>query len=195
MSDGERVLLIEDDESLRANVSRYLTDHGFEVHGYGSAEDAAPALASREYRIALVDFRLPGMDGISFLRESKPEHPALPFVVMTAHGDVQSAVDAMKAGADQFLEKPVDPATLLEVIERATETSRLRSEVDRLRAELDDRYGFERLIGRSPGMQKVFERIRLAAPTSSTILVEGEWMRRQDLPREQRLALRFAQHH
>lgn len=174
MSEPVRILLIEDDESLRANVTRYLEDKGYEVHGYHSAEDAIPAAESRDYPIALVDYRLPGMDGIEFVRMMRASVPQLPCVIMTAHGDVQSAIEAMKAGAEQFLEKPVDPATMIELIERSTEKGMLRDEVERLRGELDQRYGFEQIIGNSPTMRAVFDRIKLAAPTQSTVLITGE---------------------
>ena len=174
MSDALRVLLVEDDESLRTNVMRYLGDKGFEVHGYESAEEALPAAESREYDVALSDYRLPGMDGIELVRTLRGAKPQLPCIMMTAHGDVQSAVDAMKAGADQFLEKPVDPAQLVEAIGRVTESGRLRDEIERLRGELDTRYGFGEIIGNSPAMRAVFDRIKLAAPTSSTILITGE---------------------
>jgi len=174
MSESTRVLLVEDDDSLRANVTRYLEDEGFEVHGYPSAEEALPAAESRSYDVALVDYRLPGMDGIKLVRRLAQIASDLPTLIMTAHGDVQSAVDAMKAGAEHFLEKPVDPQDLVDTIERLTEPGRLRHEVERLQGALDERYGFENIVGNSEPMRRVFERIKLAAPTSSTILVAGE---------------------
>jgi len=171
---GLRVLIVEDDESLRANVARYLRDRGMEVREVASAEAGLDALGSLDFDVALVDYRLPGMDGIRFVHELATRAPATAALVMTAHGEVQAAVAAMKAGAFHFLEKPVDPAHLLEMVGKAAEKERLRREVESLKRAIRERYGFENLIGNSPGMRKVFERIKLAAPTNSTILVTGE---------------------
>lgn len=174
MPETPLVLLVEDDESLRANVTRYLADHEYEVHGYPSAEEALPAAATRPYAIAIVDYRLPGMDGIEFVRTAKQDSPEMPCVMVTAHGDIQSAVEAIKAGAKRFLEKPVEPATLLETIEELTEPRRLKNRIHELRKEVDERYAFEQIVGNSPALRGVFDRIKLAAPTNSTILVTGE---------------------
>ena len=168
------ILLVEDDERSRKSTERYLRDNGFAVTSVVDAESAEAALADQWRSILVVDYRLPGKDGIALIEEVTRRRPGTPCILITAHGDVQSAVRAMKAGAFQFIEKPVAPAELLEVIRQACEKERLVIEVDRLRRELDHRYGFESIIGRSPAMREVFETIRLVAPTRSTVLVTGE---------------------
>jgi DNA-binding NtrC family response regulator len=174
MTDSLRILIVEDDRNLRASMSRYLEDEGLATTGVATAEEALQAIETSTFDVALVDYRLPGMDGIALVAELGTRAPATPCLVMTAHGDVQAAVAAMKAGAFHFLEKPVDPASLVELIRKAAEKEQLRREVERLRQAVDERYGFEKIVGNSAPMRKVFERIKLAAPTHSTILITGE---------------------
>ena len=168
------ILLVEDDEAGRRSGERFLRDSGFEVTSCSSAEAAEKLLDDRAFSVVVTDYRLPGRDGIELVRHVKARAPALPCLVVTAHGDVRSAVQAMRAGAAHFLEKPAPPDLLVELIREAWEQHALRLEVEQLRRQLDERYGFDRLIGSSTPMRKIFERIRLAAPTTSTVLVTGE---------------------
>ena len=168
------VLLVEDDEGGRRSIERYLRDVGLEVTAVADAEAAEALVAEGDFSVLLSDLRLPGMDGIELIRRVKARAPSCPCLMIAAHGDVQSAVAAMRAGATHFVEKPLSPALLLELIHDAYEKHALRLEVDHLRRQLEERYGFDNLIGSSPAMRAVFERIRLAAPTSSTVLITGE---------------------
>ena len=174
MTSPVEILLVEDDERSRVSVARFLEDEGYEVIAVPDAEGAERALSERWRSVLIVDYKLPGKDGITLIGEVTKRRPGLPCILITAHGDIQSAVRAMKAGAFQFIEKPISPPELLEVIRQACEKESLAIEVDRLRRELNERYGFESIIGQSAPMRKVFERIRLAAPTSSTVLIAGE---------------------
>ena len=168
------ILLVEDDERSRVTVERFLRDEGYDVSSASDAERAAQMMAEKWRPVVIVDYRLPGKDGIQFIEETTRKKPGTSCILITAHGDVQSAVRAMKAGAFQFIEKPISPPQLVDVIREACEKERLSIEVDRLRKQLNDRYGFENIIGRSDAIRKVFETIRLAAPTNSTVLLTGE---------------------
>jgi two-component system, NtrC family, response regulator HydG len=171
---GVHVLLVEDDEAGRRSAERYLRDSGFKVTAVGDGEQAEALFREDDFSVLVADYRLPGIDGIELLRRVKACRPACPGLLVTAHGDVRSAVEAMRAGAVQFVEKPVQPALLVELIDEAWEKHALQLEVDRLRRQLDERYGFHQIVGTSPAMETVFQRIKLAAPTSSTILITGE---------------------
>ncbi len=174
MSESLHALLVEDDEGSRASIRRFLTDEGFTVTAVADAEAAERVMSEQSVAVVVTDYRLPGIDGIELVRRVKAQAPAVPCLVITAHGDVQRAVAAMQAGAVSFLEKPVAPRLLLEVVREACEKHALRLEVERMRRQLDRRYGFHQLIGSTPPMMDVLERIRLAAPTPSTILITGE---------------------
>jgi DNA-binding NtrC family response regulator len=173
-TDVIRVLLVEDDEGSRRSTERFLRDSGLDVVSTPDGETAVGMIERHEPSVVVADYRLPGVDGIELIRRIKAKAPAIPCLMVTAHGDVQSAVEAMRAGAVQFIEKPVQPSLLLEMIREAREKHALRLEVEQLRRRLDKRYGFDRLIGSSTAMTKVFERIRLAAPSAATVLITGE---------------------
>lgn len=174
MTNPVEILLVEDDERSRRSVERFLREAGYDVAAVPDAEAAQKALSERWRSVVIADFKLPGMDGIQLIEEVTRLRPGTPCILITAHGDVQTAVRAMKAGAFQFIEKPVAPAELLEVIRQACEKESLAIEVDRLRRELNERYGFENIIAQSASMRRIFETIRLAAPTNSTVLITGE---------------------
>jgi DNA-binding NtrC family response regulator len=168
------VLLVEDDERSRVTVQRFLEDSGYQVTAVPDGEQAEEAMKTRPFSVAIVDYRLPRRDGITLIKQFKTARPAMPCILITAHGDVQSAVRAMKAGAFQFLEKPIAPNELAALIQEACKKEELAFEVEQLRRQLNERYGFENIIGRSPLMHRVFEQIRLVAPTHSTVLILGE---------------------
>jgi DNA-binding NtrC family response regulator len=168
------VLLVEDHEGSRREIERFLTDAGHRVTAVADAETAEKALPSAGLSVVVSDYKLPGMDGIELVRRIKRQVPSLPCLLVTAHGDVTSAIEAMQAGAFNFLEKPVTPEVLDGLIRVAHEKYHLSLQVEQLRRQLDERYGLEHIIGSSPPMRSLFEKIRLAAPTNSTVLIVGE---------------------
>jgi len=172
--DKIRVLLGEDDDGGRRMIERFLRDSHFDVDAVEDAEAAMARARKRPPSAVIADYKLPGMDGIELIGRLKEELPGLPTVLVTAHGDVQTAVNAIKAGAFNFLEKPLDPEALVDTIRQAVEKERLSIEVERLRRALDDRFGIENILGASEAMKRVFEKIKLAAPTDTTVLVQGE---------------------
>ncbi len=168
------VLLVEDDEAGRRALARYLRDVGFEVTAVSDAEAAEAKVAEGDFSVLLTDYKLPGIDGIELVRRVKARAPNCPCLMITAHGEVQSAVEAMRAGASHFVEKPVNSALLVELIKEAYEKHAMRLELDLLRRQLNERYGFDGLVGNTPAMRAVLDRIKLAAPASSTVLITGE---------------------
>ncbi len=167
-----RILVVEDEEKLRRVVELQLASAGYEVDQAGSAEEAL-RLCSRASLI-LTDLRLPGMDGLELLSILRRQDSRVPVVVMTAFGTVEKAVEAMKAGAADFLMKPFSLDHLTAVIAKALEVRALRDENLELREELGRRYTFDNIVGRSPAMQEIFATVMRVAPTRATVLLAGE---------------------
>ena len=167
-----RVLVVEDEAKLRRVVELQLQSAGYEVLLAAHAE-AALALADRADAV-LTDLRLPGMDGLALLDALRRQNASLPVIVMTAFGTVDTAVQAMKSGAVDFLLKPFSIDHLLAVVAKALEVRALRDENREMRAELGRRYEFQNLIGRSAAMQQIFATMERVAPTRATVLLAGE---------------------
>jgi DNA-binding NtrC family response regulator len=167
-----RILVVEDEEKLRRVVELQLQSSGYEVDKAGTAEEALK-LAGRA-DLVLTDLRLPGMDGIELLTLLNRQDSRTPVIVMTAFGTVEKAVDAMKAGAADFLTKPFSLDHLTTVIAKALEFRALRDENRQLREELGRRYTFDNIVGHSAAMQEIFATIMRVAPTRATVLLAGE---------------------
>jgi len=172
-SQGWKVLLVEDDPSEREACAEYLRLDGFDVI---EAKDAAEAEAKLHDGVAVIvtDLKLPGMDGLELLKRAKQEAPHAAVIMVTGQGSEQAAVAALKAGAFDYLTKPVNPAELSHAVRQALEKAVMAVEIAKLHAQLNEKYGFENLIGISEPMRRVFEKIRLIADTRSTVLIEGE---------------------
>ncbi|WP_312173184.1 sigma-54-dependent transcriptional regulator [Stutzerimonas kunmingensis] len=169
----ERVLLVEDDDSLRQLLVEELEDRGLQVRALASAEEAVGSLESWEPALVVSDLRLPGADGMALLRRVKTMQAAPAFLVITAFGSIQQAVAALKEGADEFLTKPLDLEHFALAVARALETRRLRDEVRRFQQLLsDDR--FHGMLGRSRVMRGLFDQIRQLARAEGPVLVIGE---------------------
>jgi DNA-binding NtrC family response regulator len=167
-----RILVVEDEDKLRRVIQLQLQSAGFEVEQAGAAE---PALKlSDRADLVITDLRLPGMDGLDLLAAIRRQNSATPVIVMTAYGSVETAVEAMKAGAADFVMKPFSLDHLMTVVQKALEVRALRDENKKLREELGFRYKFDNIIGRSPAMQEVFATITRVAPTRATVLLAGE---------------------
>ncbi|MCC7174496.1 MAG: sigma-54-dependent Fis family transcriptional regulator [Bryobacterales bacterium] len=167
-----RILIVEDEEKLRRVLELQLLSAGYEVDQAATAEEALRAVDRAG--LILTDLRLPGMDGLELLSIVHRQDSRLPVVMMTAYGTVEKAVEAMKAGAVDFLLKPFSLDHLLAVIAKALEVRALRDENRELREELGRRYSFENIVGRSPAMQEIFATVMRVAPTRATVLLAGE---------------------
>src|SRR5579863_4187816 len=166
------VLVVEDEEKLRRVVELQLKTAGFEVEQAGTAEDALK-LADRA-DVIITDLRLPGISGLELLQNLRSQDMRTPVIVMTAFGSIETAVEAMKAGAVDFLPKPFSIDHLMTVVDKALEVRTLRDENRELRAELSQRYEFDNIIGRSAPMREIFATIERVAPTRATVLLCGE---------------------
>ena len=168
------VLLVEDKESLRRVLRLTLESAGYSVAEAEDARAAAQTVAREPFRLVLTDLRMPHGSGIDVQRASKAADPEVPVVLMTAYGSVDEAVQAMKEGAHDFLQKPVDSNHLLLLIERALEHTRLRTENILLREEWSRRYGFPRIVGESEAIRRAVAETQRVAATDTTVLLLGE---------------------
>src|SRR5579862_4163913 len=166
------ILVVEDEEKLRRVVELQLKTAGFEVEQAGTAEEALK-LADRA-DVIITDLRLPGLSGLEMLQQLRGQDLRTPVIVMTAFGSVETAVEAMKAGAVDFLPKPFSLDHLMTVVNKALEVKTLRAENQELRAELSQRYEFDNIIGRSGAMREIFATVTRVAPTRATVLLCGE---------------------
>jgi DNA-binding NtrC family response regulator len=175
MADTQKhILLVEDEALLREAIAEQLTDHGYHVVQADSGEAALGRLADFAFDIIITDLRLPGIDGSAVLDASIERYPDIVAIIVTGYGTVKDAVEAIKRGAWDFVSKPFQIDELLHALDSALEQRRLKSENAYLRAQLEERYRFEGLVGKSPAMKKLFQLLETVAPTSSTILVTGE---------------------
>jgi len=168
------ILLVEDKESLRRVLRLTLEGAGYTVAEAEDARSAAQELARAPFRLVLTDLRMPHGSGLDVLRASKAADPEAPVVLMTAYGSIDEAVQAMKDGAHDFLQKPVDSNHLLLLVERALEQARLRTENILLREEWSRRYGFPRIIGESDAIKRAVAETQRVATTDTTVLLLGE---------------------
>ncbi|MCY1335009.1 C4-dicarboxylate transport transcriptional regulatory protein DctD [compost metagenome] len=175
MSETLRVLVVEDDPHILLGCQQALSLEDIESDGVGSAEEALKRVDGDFPGIVVSDIRLPGMDGLQLLARLKEKDPSLPVVLITGHGDIAMAVQAMRDGAYDFMEKPFSPERLVDVARRALEQRALAREVSNLRRQLAGRQSLEqRIIGRSPAIQALRELIANVADTSANVLIEGE---------------------
>jgi DNA-binding NtrC family response regulator len=167
-----RILIVEDEDKLRRVIELDLLSAGYEVDKAASAEDAIRRADAAD--LILTDLRLPGMDGLQLIHRIRAQDALTPVIVMTAFGTVESAVEAMKAGAVDFLLKPFSLDHLRTVLTKAFELTALRDENRQLREQLELRYHFDNIVGRSPSMREIFATIERVAPSRATVLLAGE---------------------
>ena len=170
----EPLLLVEDKTELRAMLRKALERNGHSVEEASDGSAAIQKLRARRYQMVLTDLKMPGASGLEVLRESKQSDSTIPVILLTAFGSVEEAVSAMKEGAFDFIQKPVDLDHLKLLVERATRQQELLRENLILREVFASRYGFPRIVGDSPAMQAVSQQLQKVAPTETTILLLGE---------------------
>jgi DNA-binding NtrC family response regulator len=170
------IFVVDDDDGSREAMMRTLERVRYEVRGFPSAEDALAALETDEpVDVVVSDVRMPGMDGYELLRHVRAMRPDLPFLLVTAFAEVKDAVKALQEdGADDYLSKPVEMQELRQRVQLAIDRRVLTDENRRLRQRLDKSFGFEGIVGHSRAMEELIEKLRLVAPTRSTVLIVGE---------------------
>jgi DNA-binding NtrC family response regulator len=175
MSESRKhLLLVEDEAALREALGERLAEHGFDVEQAESGEQAIEQLAEFAFDIVITDLRLPGLDGTRVLEAALLRYPDIVGIIVTGYGTVKDAVEAIKRGASDFVTKPFQFDELLHALGSALEKRRLKAENAYLRSQLQERYKFEGLIGRSPAMRALFQLLETVSPSASTILVTGE---------------------
>ncbi len=169
-----KVLIIDDEKNLRGSLAEFLALDGFECTGAANGEEGLSLLENTVFDAVVLDLRMPGMDGLAVLQKIREGGPALPVIMMSAHGDISDAVAAMKAGAADYLVKPFDPAELVIRLDKAVSDSRLMR-MARVGQRLDtSRSTAGAWLGDAPAMKEIGSLIRRVAPTPSTVLITGE---------------------
>ncbi len=170
----EAVLIVDDEKNYPLILGKVLEEEGFETFTANSGHEALDKLESAEIDLVLTDMKMPLMNGIDLLESIKVKNPELPVIMMTAHGTVDKAVEAMQKGAYSYILKPFDNERLIIYVNKAISMYRVVKENRRLRDAVKSQYSFGNIIGKSKVMQDVFETIRKVAPVTATVLIEGE---------------------
>ena len=168
------ILIVEDEPRMRRLLEISLGEEGHSIHAVEDAEKGLAHLRKEAVDLVVTDLKLPGMNGLEFLQEGRHLNAALPFIVMTAYGSVETAVDAMKAGASDYVLKPFTMAEMKLVINKELDVQRVRDENRSLKEALGKRYHFQNIVARSKKMQEVLALVERVAPTNSTVLIGGE---------------------
>lgn len=174
MSTKGRVLIVDDEANARNALAASLRGDGFEVQTASDGRHAMAVLDSFEPDVVLTDLKMPGMDGIELLKQARATTPHSAYIVLTAFGSIDSAVEAIKSGAESYLTKPVDLDAVTALVERALDRVRLSKEAARLREQVTDRYSFDQIHGDHPAMQRLLKQVAQVAPSRATVLIQGE---------------------
>ncbi len=172
--DKAKIFVFDDDADSLASVAAALRRDGFDVHPFGDPREGLARLAAEGGDVVLTDLRMPGLTGMEVIRRLAQENPGVPVVVLTAFGTVESAVEAVRAGASDYLLKPVGIPQLRAAVFKAVKERTMRKEIAHLREEVDRKYGIEGIVGSSRAMEELFRKVRLVAPTRMNVLVQGE---------------------
>jgi len=172
--DKARILIVDDEYSVRDSLEQWFRKDGYVTGSARDAHEALERVQDKSWDVALLDIRMPGMDGLELQKRLHDLQPRLAVIMMTAYASVESAVEALKAGAFDYITKPIDPDELSHLVRRAVEQRRLVSENARLREKVDHLSMPQRIIGDSPAMVKMLEMVRSVAETDATVLIRGE---------------------
>ena len=170
----ETILIVDDEKNYPPILAAVMEEEGFEPLMANSGQEALDILKHSDVDLVLTDMKMPSMDGIALLENVKKKDPELPVIMMTAHGTVEKAVEAMQKGAYSYIMKPFDNDSLIVYVNKAITMYRVIKENRRLRQTVETQYSFGNIIGKSKKMQDVFDTILKVAPASATVLIEGE---------------------
>lgn len=170
----KKILFVDDDPEMRELIVEFFRTEGYSVSEAQNGKDALTQIAQSEFDAVITDLRMQEMDGLSLLREIHSHYPLLPVILITAFGSIETAVEAIKEGASNFVPKPFKMQTLKAIVDKAIEQKWMAEENQMLRGELKEKYSFHNIIGKSKPMQQVYEMIRQVATSHSNLLVEGE---------------------
>jgi two-component system, NtrC family, response regulator len=168
------VVVADDEESARISLGQILREDGYQVSLAADGNEALRLVAAEQPDVLLTDLKMPGMDGQELLSRVRQGYPEVAVVIMTAHGTIRSAVEALRQGAEDYLTKPVDVEEVEYLLDQVLKRRKLLSETRLLRERLDEKYRFENIIGRSSEMLEVFRLVEQVAPTQASVLITGE---------------------
>jgi DNA-binding NtrC family response regulator len=174
MSAPASILIVDDEPVVRESLDQWFLAEGYQTLAVPGGREALTALRSRSFDLALIDIKMPGMDGMELQAKLHEADPEMTVIIMTGYASVDTAVKALKNGAYDYLTKPIDPDELSHLVGKALEHSQARREVARLRESLQEVFPHIELIGKSPAMKRVIEMVEMVAPTDSTVLITGE---------------------
>ncbi|HEX6864514.1 MAG TPA: sigma-54 dependent transcriptional regulator, partial [Thermoanaerobaculia bacterium] len=174
MSETSGILIVDDEFSVRDSLEHWFRRDGYRTGSAKDAEEALKRLDAERWDVVLIDMKMPGMDGLELQRRIHAQDPSAVTIIVTAYGSVESAVVALKEGAFDYINKPIDPDELAHVVQRALDQKRLRTENVALKAKLEELSGLPRIVGESREIHKVLELARAVAPTDATVLIRGE---------------------
>ncbi|HEY8711220.1 MAG TPA: sigma-54 dependent transcriptional regulator [Thermoanaerobaculia bacterium] len=168
------LLIVDDEESLRDFLTIVFEEEGWHVDAAATLAEGRASIAKNEPELVLCDLMVPDGSGIDLIREVKAQNPSIAFIMITAHTSTKSAVEALKAGAFDYIAKPFDIEELKIIVRKAVERKELEDENLHLRSALEERFTFANIIGKSPKMQEIFSIVQRVAKTTSTVLISGE---------------------
>ena len=175
MSEMMKVAIVDDEKDMRLSISQWLSLSGYDTESFASAAEALNVVGPDYPGIVITDIRMPGMDGLGLLKKLMSSDSALPVMMITGHGDVPMAVEAMRLGAFDFLEKPFDPDNMTAIVRKATAARRLTLDNRALRRELSDGGQLiQKLAGNSPAMRQMREDILDLGQADGHVLIDGE---------------------
>jgi two-component system response regulator HydG len=169
-----KILVVDDESSHRQMIKAVLSAEGYEIREAADGNQAVKAVEEKFHDLILMDIRMPGPSGIESLQKIKDISPGIPIIIMTAYASVNTAIDALKSGAYDYLTKPLDIEELKILVAKALRFQKLEQENIYLKEQLNDRFDFSKIIGRSPAMKQLFETMALVAPSEATVLIVGE---------------------
>jgi len=168
------LLTVDDEPAVLSSLKRVFFEDDYQIHAARSGEEALAIVRKVRIDAALIDLKMPGMDGLTLLKKMRKDYPAIMVIMLTAHGGVQGAVEAIKLGAIDFLEKPFSPEGLRARMAQLHQIWQLKEENRNLRAKVESRFGFDRLVGNSSPILKLKETIAQVGPVDASILIQGE---------------------
>ncbi len=172
--DKHSILVVDDEFSIRDSLENWFRKDGYDVRAVENAADALRAIQEQPADVAVVDIKMPGMDGLELQRRLHESNPRTAVIMITAFATVETAVQALKQGAFDYVTKPIDPDELSHLVRRAIEQRRLEDENLQLRETIDELVAVDTIVGESPAIRKVMELIQHVAPTDVTVLIQGE---------------------
>lgn len=169
-----RILIVDDEQSVRDSLKKWLQDFDYEVDTMKDANDTLQQMQPGRWDLALLDIKLPGMDGTELNRRIKEIDPSLVTIMITAYASVDTAVQSLKDGAEDYIVKPIDPDYLTHLINNVSEKIKLRSENIRLKKQIQELFKYDLMVGESPAMKRVYEMINAVTDTDTTVMIRGE---------------------